>query len=134
MTNRQEDELTMITTVEDFESEYSEISNTLPNYPTYFTDLQKIHRKIKLSAEKQLEDKKGLAETKNDLKYNLAKLAANTASKITAYAQKKGDNVLKAEVNITESKMKKAPDTTLLNYVKNIYKKADGLKKELKPY
>lgn len=134
MTNKQEDNITMVSTVEDFEKDHGTISSTLPNYPVYFTGVKGLMAEIRKAAEEQVENSTGVAATKTALKNNLARLAASTASKTAAYAAKTENSVLAKAVEISESKMQRSPDTAILNYAQLIYDKAEENKAELAPY
>jgi hypothetical protein len=124
MDSKQEAKLSMYITVRDYLAKFLAILNVLPNFTTFYTALQNAITQLQSASETQGFDTSGNAENKSLLKQTLVKLASDAATKVKAYAKFIKDQVLLKEMSITESKLKKMADTSLMNAAQGIYDRA----------
>jgi len=124
MNSKQGQKLKMFITVRDYLTKFLSIFNVLPNFQVFFTALQNVITQIQGSGELQELDKSGNATNKKQARDTLIKLIADTASKLVAYASFKNNQVLLAEVNATESSLKRLSDVRLRNVSQGIYDRA----------
>jgi hypothetical protein len=118
--------LSMYLAVRDFLIPNSEITKGLPNFETYFSELQKTISDIQAIAEVQKSDTKGYAKHKLQLREKLITLVLDASHKLNAFARFSGDLKLQSEVKINRSKLNKAADTGLRDYAQIIHDKAAG--------
>ena len=126
MTNYQESKLSMYLAVRDFMTANNAIVTTLPNFAANQTAFQAAVTQIQVNSTLQVFNKKGIAANKVAAKKTLIGLALDTARKVTAYAKLNNNQVLLAEVNYTESALKKISDTTLRDAAQGIYDRAQS--------
>jgi hypothetical protein len=126
MTNYQESKLSMYLATRDFMTANSTIMTTLPNFAANQTAFQGAITQIQASSTLQVFDKTGIAANKGGAKKTLIGLAVDTARKVTAYAKLNNNQTLLAEVNYSESELKRFPDTTLRDAAQGIYDRAQS--------
>lgn len=134
MDAKQESKLSMYIAVRDYLAKFLTILNALPNFTTFYTALQNAITQIQNTGEAQGFDKSGNATSKNLLRDTLITLAVDTARKLKAYAKATKNQVLLKEASITESDLKRLPDTKLKNAAQGIYNRAQANLASLAPY
>jgi hypothetical protein len=134
MNSKQNVKLKMYIAVRDFLTKFLSIVSVLPNFEKYFTALKNAITSIQSSSEHQELDNSGTTSSKNDLKKTLARLAADTARKLVAYASSIKNIVLETEINYSESELIKMTDIKLINAAKLIYSRAQENLTVLEPY
>jgi hypothetical protein len=134
MQNVQENRLSMYLAVRDFLIPNSEITKDLPNYETYFAELQKAISEIQSIAEIQKSDTKGFAKQKLHLREKLIALTLDTSHKMNAFAKFSNNLMLQSEVKMTRSNLLRATDTGLRDLSRIIYDKAVPYLEALKEY
>lgn len=134
MRNVQENRLSMYLAVRDFLIPNGEITKDLPNYETYFKELQKAISEIQAIAEVQKSDTKGFAKQKLHFRDKLITLTLDTSHKMNAYAKFNGNLMLQSEVRMTPSKLQRATDTGIRDFAQIIYDKAGSNLEALKGF
>ena len=134
MNNYQESKLSMYLAARDYMGASTAILNPLPNFQANYTVLQNTILQIQYGGEQQNFDKKGIAISKNQLKQNLVTLAADSARKLTAYAKFNNNQTLMAEVDYSESDLKRRADTNLRDAAQGIYDRAQPIVASLSTY
>lgn len=134
MTSQQEDRLSMYLTFKDYQAPHTSITDGLPNYlenSTIFLDtipqIQSIWEQQKLS-------KKGVTDSKNQLKESLIVLTADYARKLGAFAKFTNNAKLAQEVKFSEGKLRQVADTAVKNYGQIVYNLAQPLVGSLTQY
>lgn len=134
MTSQQEDRLSMYLTFKDYQAPHTSITDGLPNYlenSTIFLDtipqIQSIWEQQKLS-------KKGVTDSKNQLKETLIVLTADYARKLGAYAKFTNNAKLAQQVKFSEGKLRQVADTAVKNYGQIVYDLAQPLVGSLTQY
>lgn len=134
MTSQQEDRLSMYLTFKDYQAPHTSITDGLPNYlenSTIFLDtipqIQSIWEQQKLS-------KKGVTDSKNQLKETLIVLTADYARKLGAYAKFTNNAKLAQQVKFSEGKLRQVADTAVKNYGQIVYDLAQPLVGSLAQY
>lgn len=77
-------------------------------------------------ATRQAMNIKGYTANKNAMKKNLAEFGNSLAGIVFAYADEKGDNILKGSMRFTLSSLQKAKDDDLISNCRNIYTAANA--------
>jgi len=124
MNNYQESKLSMYLAVRDFMTANSTILTALPNFAANQTALQTAITQIQANSTLQTFDKTGIAANKSLTKKTLITLAADTARKVSAFARLNNNQTLQAEVNYSESDLRKRTDTNLRDAAQGIYDRA----------
>lgn len=114
----------MYLTVKDWQVNYTTITNGIPNYPANSTILLNTIPQIQTISEQQKISKEGLVDNKNQLKDALIVVAADNARKLGVFAKFTNNAVLAKEINISESKFKKAADTAVKDLAQIVYDRA----------
>jgi hypothetical protein len=134
MTSQQEDRLSMYLTFKDYQAPHTSITDGLPNYlenSAIFLDtipqIQSIWEQQKLS-------KKGVTDSKNQLKESLIVLTADYARKLGAYAKFTNNSKLAQQVKFSEGKLRQVADTAVKNYGQIVYDLAQPLVGSLTQY
>ena len=134
MTGQQEDRLSMYLTFKDYQAPHTTITDGLPNYlenSTIFLDtipqIQSIWEQQKLS-------KKGVTDSKNQLKETLLVTTADYARKLGAYAKFTNNAKLAQEVKFSEGKLRQVADTAVKNYGQIVYDLAQPIVASLAAY
>ena len=134
MTNKQESRLSMYLTFKEFQVAYTAITNPLPNYTSNSTLFLSTIVQIQSVAEQQKMSTKGVTATKNQYKENLIVLTADSARKLDVYAKFTNNQTLAADVKLSESKLRKAPDTAVKDYAQIVYDRAQPIVGSLASY
>ena len=124
MTNEQESRFSMYLAETGFCDSNATITTTLPNFATNVSSLKATCTQIQVIGEQQKIDKKGITQSKNQLRAQLVVLAADNARKLTAFAKFTNNQTLMAEVHYSESDFKKFADSALKDYAQIIYDRA----------
>jgi len=134
MTSQQEDRLSMYLTFKDYQAPHTSITDGLPNYlenSNIFLDtipqIQSIWEQQKLS-------KKGVTNSKNQLKETLIVITADYARKLGAFAKFTNNAKLAQEVKFSEGKLRQVADTAVKNYGQIVYDLARPLVGSLTQY
>ena len=134
MTSQQEDRLSMYLTFKDYQAPHTSITDGLPNYlenSNIFLDtipqIQSIWEQQKLS-------KKGVTNSKNQLKETLIVTTADYARKLGAYAKFTNNAKLAQEVKFSEGKLRQVADTAVKGYGQIVYDLAQPIVSSLAAY
>jgi hypothetical protein len=134
MTSLQEERLSMYLTFKDYQAPHTSITDGLPNYSENSTLFLNTIPQIQSIWEQQKLSKKGVTDSKNQLKETLIVLTADNARKLGAYAKFTNDAKLAQEVKFSESKLRQVADTAVKNYGQIAYNLAQPLVGTLAPY
>ena len=110
MTKKQWNQLNMYLAVKAFLLSKLSFFTNLPYFTEIFSDLQAFIAEIKVEIGKQAFDIRGLTRTKQQLKQNLAKVAGDNERKIYAYALHFKNNLLMAEMKISQTTLDASSD------------------------
>jgi len=121
MDTKQEINLKMFISVRDYLAKFLTLLNGLPTFQALYQTLVSLILQIQNLGEAQQTDKSGNTTSKSKLKDSLAKLAADTARKLFAYATFSKNFVMQAQVDASESKLRRMPDIDLKNKAQVIY-------------
>jgi hypothetical protein len=134
MTSLQEERLSMYLTLKDYQAPHTSITDGLPNYLENSTIFLGSIPQIQTIWEQQKLSKKGVTNSKNQLKETLIVLTADNARKLGAYAKFTNDAKLAQEVKFSESKLRQVADTAVKNYGQIVYNLAQPIVGSLAPY
>lgn len=134
MKNRQEAQITMFRAVETHCNDNSSIIAAVPAFQTAFNEFKT--KLAEILAVVQLRDASlaGITAGKNHLKEALSRQTADIAGIIYAYAATTNNEPLKAETNLSYSKLLQTRDDELAPRCQNIHARADENKTELADY
>jgi PEGA domain. len=124
MKNTQENKLSMYLTVKEFSPNHSDITANLPDYSTNFNNFVEATGIIQMLSGVQKTGRKGITDRKNQLRMELRVLVADYARKLISYAKLTGNLELQQEVHFSESTIKTAADTAVLDYAQIVMQKA----------
>jgi hypothetical protein len=110
------------------------IVTSLPKFNENLVTLKSISQQIQTIGEQQKLDITWITKQKNLLHDQLVTLAADSASKLTAYAQLTHNAELKGEVNISETSLNRFADGELKDYAHIIYNHAQPIVNQLADY
>ena len=134
MTSQQEDRLSMYLTFKDYQALHVNITETLPNYSENSTLFLNTIPQIQSIWEQQKLSKKGVTDSKNQLKETLIVLTADYARKLGAYAKFTNNAKLAQQVKFSEGKLRQVADTAVKNYGQIVYDLAQPLVGSLAQY
>ncbi len=134
MTSQQEDRLSMYLTFKDYQALHVNITETLPNYSENSTLFLNTIPQIQSIWEQQKLSKKGVTDSKNQLKETLIVTTADYARKLGAYAKFTNDAKLAQEVKFSESKLRQVADTAVKGYGQIVYDLAQPIVASLAAY
>jgi hypothetical protein len=134
MTSQQEDRLSMYLTFKDYQALHVNITETLPNYSENSTLFLNTIPQIQSIWEQQKLSKKGVTDSKNQLKETLIVTTADYARKLGAYAKFTNNAKLAQEVKFSEGKLRQVADTAVKNYGQIVHDLAQPLIRSLTPY
>lgn len=134
MTNKQDGCLKMSLSTTLYLTANATITAGLPNFTNYFTVIQTTNTQILAVQQLQELDKTGITASKNQLRQTLATLAIDIGRRVQAYAINVGNSVLLAEVNYSESDLKRSTDTEIRSRCQVIYDRANANVTALTPY
>lgn len=126
MNKKQENRFSMYLATVDFCEKNTDITTPLPNFSTNFTNLKTTCDRIHLISETQAADTSGTTAGKKNYGENLVVSVADTARKLTAFAQLSKNQKLLKEISFTESDLRHLPDTILVDTAKLIYDRAQA--------
>jgi hypothetical protein len=126
MTNLQECRLGMYMSFRDFQTAYTAITNPLPNYSTNSATLLSTITQIQAVAEQQKISKKGVTETKNNLRKALVSQTADYSRKMGVFARFTNNATLAQEIKFSESKLKQVSDIAVRDYAQIVYDRAQA--------
>ncbi len=124
MKNMQENKLSMYLTVREFLTNHSDITANLPEYSNNFNNFVEATGFIQVLSGVQKTGRKGITDRKNQLRTELRVLVADYARKLIAYAKLTGNLELQQEVHFSESTIRMAADTAVLDYAQIVMQKA----------
>ena len=134
MTKGQINRAAMYRTTIAFCDENAAIVTILPEFDDNLILLKDKSQQIQTIGEQQKLDITWIVQQKNRLKAQLITLAADTARKLSAYAQLTHNVELLGEVNISERDLKRYPDGELAGYTAIIYDHAQPIVSSLAKY
>lgn len=134
MTSQQEDRLSMYLTFKDYQAPHTSITDGLPNYSENSTIFLDTIPQIQSIWEQQKLSKKGVTDSKNQLKETLIVLTADYARKLGAYAKFTNNAKLAQQVKFSEGKLRQVADTAVKNYGQIVYDLAQPLLGSLAQY
>ena len=134
MTSQQEDRLSMYLTFKDYQALHVNITETLPNYSENSTLFLNTIPQIQSIWEQQKLSKKGVTDSKNQLKETLIVMTADYARKLGAYAKFTNNAKLAQEVKFSEGKLRQVADTAVKSYGQIVYDLAQPLVASLAAY
>mgnify|MGYP003588215048 CR=1 FL=1 len=134
MTSQQEDRLSMYLTFKDYQAPHTSITDGLPNYSENSTIFLNTIPQIQSIWEQQKLSKKGVTDSKNQLKETLIVLTADYARKLGAYAKFTNNAKLAQQVKFSEGKLRQVADTAVKNYGQIVYDLAQPLVGSLAQY
>ena len=134
MTSQQEDRLSMYLTFKDYQAPHTSITDGLPNYSENSTIFLDTIPQIQSIWEQQKLSKKGVTDSKNQLKETLIVLTADYARKLGAYAKFTNNAKLAQQVKFSEGKLRQVADTAVKNYGQIVYDLAQPLVGSLAQY
>ncbi len=134
MTSQQEDRLSMYLTFKDYQALHVNITETLPNYSENSTLFLNTIPQIQSIWEQQKLSKKGVTDSKNQLKETLIVTTADYARKLGAYAKFTNNAKLAQQVKFSEGKLRQVADTAVKSYGQIVYDLAQPLVGSLAPY
>lgn len=134
MTSQQEDRLSMYLTFKDYQAPHTSITDGLPNYSENSTIFLNTIPQIQSIWEQQKLSKKGVTDSKNQLKETLIVLTADYARKLGAYAKFTNNAKLAQQVKFSEGKLRQVADTAVKNYGQIVYDLAQPLLGSLAQY
>ena len=134
MTSTQEDRLSMYLTFKDYQAPHTSITDGLPNYSENSTIFLNTIPQIQSIWEQQKLSKKGVTDSKNQLKETLIVLTADYARKLGAYAKFTNNAKLAQQVKFSEGKLRQVADTAVKNYGQIVYDLAQPLVGSLAQY
>lgn len=106
----------------------------LPFFTDIFNDFKAFIAAIQAEIGKQSFDPKGLTKTKQELKQKLASITGDNERKIYAYALHFKDNLLMAEMKITQTALDASSDARLKEIAEGIISRATLHLTDLTPY
>jgi hypothetical protein len=134
MESLQESRLSMYLGVRDYHVSYTAITNPLPNYSSNSTIFLNAITQIQATSELQLTSKKGITESKKQLKEALIVQVADYSRKLGAYAKFTNNPVLAQEIKTNESKLRHIADTTVKDFAQLVYDRAQANVSALSAY
>lgn len=134
MNNRDENKISMFQTADAVLDKNSEAANALPKVGQYRREFKTSLGTISNIADKLQLDEKGQTINKEEKRKALISVILENSTNITAYAVAEENTLLLNEVKLFESKMKRMPDTELVNLGNAIYKKVQENIGALKDY
>ena len=134
MKNTEESKLSMFLTVANYQTGYTAITTTLPNYAANAAILLSIIPQVQTFATQQKVSKMGIAESKDALRKVLEVQTADYGRKLAAYAKLTNNLTLAQEVKIAESTLKQVADTAMRDYGQLMYDRAQPIVASLAPY
>ncbi len=134
MNARQEAKITVFRAVETHSDDNASIIATVPAFQTALTEFKA--KIAEILAVEQLRDASlmGIAAGKSNLKQTLCRQTADIAGIIYAFASATGNEPLKAESNLSYSKLRQTRDEQLAPRCQNIHARADENKVALADY
>jgi len=134
MTNIQINKASMYRTSILFGDANATIVTPLPKFNENLVTLKSISQQLQTIGEQQKLDITWITKQKNLLHDQLVTLAADSARKLTAYAQLTNNAELKGEVNISETSLNRYADGELKDYAHIIYNHAQPIVDQLADY
>jgi hypothetical protein len=134
MTSQQEERLSMYLTFKDFQAPRTSITDGLPNYLENSTIFLNTIPQIQSIWEQQKLSKKGVTDSKNQLKESLIVHTADYARKLGTYAKFTNNAKLAQEVKFSEGKLRQVADTAVKSYGQIVYDLAQPLVGSLAQY
>jgi hypothetical protein len=134
MTSKQRRRLSMYLAVKQFLAENEIITKDIPHYADSFKSFIEVIGDIEAASEKQLENRKGIAEKKKELQDNLVALTCDYSRKLKYYAQITSDVELEEEVKFSKSDIKDMRDNSLLVYCESVCSRAESIDADLSEY
>lgn len=124
MTKNQENRFTMYLTVQDFvEKNFSKV-NALPRFMEFWAGFTNCIADIQTHRGVQEASKKGFAKEKDKFKDTLLNQVLSILKKLKAYAMVEENSVLEAELDYSESNIKRSADTILRDRCQLILERA----------
>jgi hypothetical protein len=127
MNNNQINKSSMLRTTILFSDANATIVTTLPKFNENLVTLKSTSQQIQDIGEQQKLDVTWITKQKNLFHDQLVTLAADSAGKLTAYAQLTHNTELMGKVNITETAFKRFADGELKDYAHIIYNQAQPI-------
>ena len=97
----------------------------IPNFSALLTTVQSLNTQLQVAQELQEFNKSGFAENKNLVRLSLINLAIDVVRRVVVYATNTSNTVLRAEMNYTESGLKRSSDMDLKAQCLVIYDRAN---------
>lgn len=124
MTNKQESYLKMSLASVNYLNANGEITISLPQFATYFDEIQTANGQIKLELVKQEADNSGDTIAKKQLRGTLILQAGDISRRVVAYATNSNNIGLLNLVNYKDSDLKKSSDQKLVSSCRVIFENA----------
>ena len=134
MNNRQEAKLTMYRAVETHCSDNASLIAAVPAFQTAFNEFKTKIAEILSVEQLRGASLAGITAGKSNLKQTLCRQTADTAGIIYAFASATGNETLKAESNLSYSKLLQTRDDELAPRCQNIHARATEHKTQLADY
>jgi hypothetical protein len=125
MTGYQESYEKMTLSSDNFLLANATITATLPLFSTYFTVIQSTVAQIQAVQVQQETDKSGNTVVKNQYRVALIAQTIDVGRRVVAYAINVNNNILLAQVDYTESDLKKSSDVNLISIAQVIHDSAN---------
>jgi hypothetical protein len=126
MTGYQESYEKMTLSSDNFLLANATITATLPLFSTYFTVIQSTVAQIQAVQVQQETDKSGNTVVKNQYRVALIAQTIDVGRRVVAYAINVNNNILLAQVDYTESDLKKSSDVNLVSIAQVIHDSANA--------
>lgn len=124
MTNKQESYSKMSLASVIYLDANAEITNSLPQFATYFGEIRGANAQIQLELVKQEADNSGDTIAKKQLRGTLISQAVDISRRVVAYATNSNNNVLLNLVDYKDSDLKKSSDQKLVSSCRVILENA----------
>jgi hypothetical protein len=134
MKNKNESWYLMEIAIRDFLNQNATITSNLPEFGTLFTHFSDNMDQIQVIREKRESDKTGIADNKGQLRIDLVSKALDISLKTKAYAKMTHNAALVKEVYYSETDLKAAPGSILIDRALLIHDKAGENLNALAPY
>ena len=126
MNSKKESKLKMYLTVRVFLLQNPEITDKLPNFTEFMTNLNAAILQIQSNSEQHQFNSKGVAGNKKELKTSLISSITDCSRKMQAYAKYENDTVLMAETRFLESYLKPLSEIELLNSANGLHSRINS--------
>ena len=124
MNNLQENRLSMYLTMKELFLNHEGNIENLPNFAANREELMQMIEAILIMTGVQITSKTGITDNKNQLREKLITMIGDYARKLAAYAKLNNNLELFHEINFSESKVRNAPDTVVMDYALLVQNKA----------